>query len=339
LSSAFLDFSTDAVEAAERFEFWRQNFGAVHAVELEPHQRATFEARCRNWRLGPVVIGEFTTPGRQIVRTLRQTRRDDLDHIILRVLPDGPTVWRENDQKLIAQPDEVYIGTFANSYDLTFPAGRWVTAMLDRAAFPQFWGWSGASQQLRGASAALLAAFLTSLPRALVAMEAHEEARVAEAVRATISTFLAGCPSLNLVDAERGQVSLRLLVQQIIGNHLASPRLTPARIAELAGVSRSALYRAFEAEGGIAQYILRRRLLLVRQDLAAPSLAGLSIAEIAERRGLHNAASFHRAFRQQFGETPGACRANARSGLGASASEGWSMQVQAARQFIDLLRP
>lgn len=339
LSSAFVDFSTDAVEAAERFEFWRQNFGAVHAVEVESHHRAAFEASGRNWRLGPVIVGDFTTPGRRIVRTLRRTRRDDLDHIFLRVVTDGPAVWREDDQRLIAQPDEVYINTFANSYDATFAAGRWVTAILDRAAFPQFWGWSGTSQQLRGASAALLAAFLTSLPRALVAMEAHEEARVAEAVRATIATFLAGCPSLNLVDAERGQVSLRLSVQQIIGNHLASSRLTPARIAELAGVSRSALYRAFEAEGGIAQYVLRRRLLLVRQDLAAPSLAGLSIAEIAERRGLHNAASFHRAFRQQFGETPGACRASVRSTLRAGASEGWPMQAQSARQFVDLLRP
>ena len=336
-SSLFVDFSTDTIRASDRFEFWRHHFGDVHAVEVEPSLRPLFEASGRTWRLGPVVIGEFTTPSRRIVRSRRKSLQDDLDHIFLRVATDGPATCRVDDQKLVALPDEVYIGTYASSYDVTFAAGRWVTAILDRAAFPQFWGWSGPSQQLRGASASLLAAFMASLPRALVAMETREEQQVTEAVRATISGLLAGCPSLTLAEPEATHTDLRLAVERVLAIHLASSRLTPARIAELAGVSRSTLYRAFHHDGGIARYLLRRRLLLIRADLQAPSNAGLSIAEIAERRGLHNAASFHRVFRREFGESPGTCRGNARSIQQADSAEIWSARAQATRRFIDML--
>lgn len=333
----FADFSTDTVAPADRFQLWRDSFGSVHDVEVEPHLRAAFTASGRSWRLGPVIIGEFATPARRIVRSRSQVKRDDLDHIYLRVALDEPAVCILDQERLIARTDEVHIGTYANSYDVTFAAGRWVTAVLDRAAFPAFWGWSGTAQQLKGSSASLLAGFLGSLPKALGAMDAQEEPHVAEAVCATISALLASCPSLDLAVCDPGQIRLRLAAQRIIATELASSRLTPARVAELAGVSRSTLYRAFEAEGGIAQYVLRRRLHLVRRDLVAPSLERLSIAEIAERRGLHNAASFHSMFRQQFGETPGAFRASARFPRHSDHVDGLPIQPATPRQFLDLL--
>lgn len=191
---------------------------------------------------------------------------------------------------------------------------------------------------LRGTSATLLAEFLVALPGALRHMDACEEPSVTETVRTTLSACLAGCIKPGPLATDDAQVRLRLGVDKIIAENLSSSRLTPARIAEIAGVSRSTLYRAFEMDGGIAQHLLRRRLALVRRDLETPSLVTLSVSQIAERRGLHNAASFHRVFRHHVGETPGEYRANSQAGRVRPTQTRQSKAGEHVRHFIDLLR-
>lgn len=142
LSAGLTEFSTDGVRDADKFEFWREQFGSVHTVEVESTLRTFFAARGTTWRLGPVLVAEFATPARRVVRNRRQVRRDDLDHITLRVALDAPFNYQSGDTRLEIRRGEVIIGTYAQTYDDELPAGRWVSAILDRDAFPAFWGWS-----------------------------------------------------------------------------------------------------------------------------------------------------------------------------------------------------
>jgi AraC-like DNA-binding protein len=108
-------------------------------------------------------------------------------------------------------------------------------------------------------------------------------------------------------------VALRARVRQVIRDHIASAALTPARICRLAGVSRSHLYRLFEAEGGVARYVqsLRLRLALdalTRTEPQRPILA------VAESLGFYDASAFSRAFRREFGVTPSEARAATAAG-------------------------
>jgi AraC-like DNA-binding protein len=334
----WVEFSTDAVCAADRFDFWRNLFGAVHSVEVEREQRPGFAAKGCTWRLGPVLVGQFDTPARRIIRDRHQVRQDDLDHIVLRVTADWPDQRPDRSSNCRTQRWQLGISSYTHAYEQALPGGPWVTAILDRGAFPEFRSWSGVPQMLHGTSAAMLAGFLVSLPDALRSMQGDEEPQVTQAVCAMISACIAGALNLRQSKAEDSATCLRLKVEQIIAANLPSPRLTPGRIAELAGVSRSTLYRAFELEGGIAQHILQRRLSQVRRDLETPSLAGLSIAEVGERQGLHNAASFHRAFRQHIGETPGDYRARSLGGRRCLSAERPAAGEAGAPSFMDLLR-
>lgn len=71
------------------------------------------------------------------------------------------------------------------------------------------------------------------------------------------------------------------------------------------GVSRASLYRMFEEQGGVRQYISDRRLLRAVMEITERPLVRGQIAAVAERWGFSSSASFNRSVRRKFGVTPG----------------------------------
>ena len=106
-----------------------------------------------------------------------------------------------------------------------------------------------------------------------------------------------------------------------IDRQIGDPDLGPERLAREVFVTRPTLYRMFEPHGGVARYILGRRLAGAFRDL---SLANQTIAEVFGRWGLANHTTAGRAFRTAWGMTPSQCRARAlalpRMGPGAAAN-------------------
>jgi AraC-like DNA-binding protein len=74
-------------------------------------------------------------------------------------------------------------------------------------------------------------------------------------------------------------------------------------ICRALGVSRTRLYQLFEANGGVLNYVRKRRLLLAYADLSN-SADHRPISEIAEVAGFEVAANFTRAFIHEFGLGP-----------------------------------
>lgn len=74
---------------------------------------------------------------------------------------------------------------------------------------------------------------------------------------------------------------------------------------------------------------------MVYRDLTDPRFWNVRICDLAERHGLHNVASFNRAFKRHFGRTPGDVRERALLGVAASADE---IKPENLLKFTDLLR-
>ena len=103
---------------------------------------------------------------------------------------------------------------------------------------------------------------------------------------------------------ETGQLSA--LVQktlQYIADHLAEP-ITLDILADLFYVSKYHLSHTFTKETGISiyRYILLRRLLMARQQL----LAGEPAGQVSRNCGFSDYTSFYRAFKSEYGISPGA---------------------------------
>ena len=86
-------------------------------------------------------------------------------------------------------------------------------------------------------------------------------------------------------------------------NHLHDPDLTPERIAGEMSVTRSTLFRSFKPLGGVAAYVQRRRLEVVRGLLLNPAETR-SITDLALTFGFTNQSHFAVAFKKAFGRTP-----------------------------------
>ena len=99
--------------------------------------------------------------------------------------------------------------------------------------------------------------------------------------------------------------SLKHAIMDFIEQNLSKPDMNVTLILRNFGVSRASLYRMFEKEDGVRNYINQRRLCRAVIDLAArPNVRG-QIHRVAERWGFKSDASFNRTVRRSFGLAPG----------------------------------
>ncbi len=327
-------FSTENINPKEQFESWRETFGSLHDVEVEADRRQAFSASGQHWMLGPILFGVYETPARRIIRSSKRCAQDDIDHWYFRVSRVGRIVSRSGDDIIEAGPGELNFSTFGRPYEEDQVAGEWIAAMIPRGSLPLLSSSPPAPGVLRGAPARLLADFLLSLAERLKEASKADLPSIAEATRGMI----AACVRPTEVPQQMEQVFLRERIDRIIFGNIASARLDANRLCELSCISRSSLYRVFESRGGVARHLHRLRLKLVHRDLTDPALANQPIARLAELRGLHNASSFNRAFRREFGCTPGDVRAAMQSNIPLLRLYGEQKGGSNRFHFIDLLR-
>lgn len=95
------------------------------------------------------------------------------------------------------------------------------------------------------------------------------------------------------------------VIREFIEDNLGSPRLSTTLLLKEFGVSRATLYRIFEMDGGVRNYISTRRLVRSAIDLARRPTRRGEIARTAERWGFSSPANFNRAVKDYFGVKPG----------------------------------
>jgi AraC-like DNA-binding protein len=103
---------------------------------------------------------------------------------------------------------------------------------------------------------------------------------------------------------QEGSIPQMIAIKRLIEEHLNDPRLSVARIAQMAGVSRTKLYAIFEPLGGVNAYVRERRLRSALGALLDSRKRHRPIYEIAAECGFANESAFSRAFRHRFGCSP-----------------------------------
>jgi len=294
-------FTKDIFSPARRIEAHRDDTRSINKVSMPREARTEFSESTTNWVLGRIMICVLRTPQMRHSRSLQQIRADDLDHWVLRVSRSGEVASRVGTRSYRSGPGDLVLETLATPCENLWTPGEWISVAFPRDMTP------GLSQRSlhdcigprRHASARILAGFLLSLVEELPNASPEDLPRLTEATRAMI---------VSAVDEKRlparAPSRARAHVERVILENIASARLTPERLAEIAGVSRSTLYRMFEEEGGVATHIRRLRLEGVRADLVDPAKRLQPISRMAESWGFHCVTSFNRSFRAVFGTTP-----------------------------------
>ena len=114
-------------------------------------------------------------------------------------------------------------------------------------------------------------------------------------------------------DAERDvELAERHLYLAIIKRHIAANLETESLAAQdlcrRFQISRASLYRLFEADGGPARYVQEQRLNRALMLLISPTSYDKRLIDLAVDLRFSSDSTFVRAFRRQFGLTPGEIR-------------------------------
>ncbi len=307
-------FTTADLPATQRLEAWNDAFGSLNAISLPEPGGGPVGTRSEYWRLDSgTLLSQSRVSACHFRRDRLRARRDGLDHWVLRVLRRGESIVRQPGFEARLRPGELLLYSLHECWATDWTDAEWVSLCLPRDLHPQLSAGLGSlpGGPQRGAGAGLLADILLALPGRMAGAAPDEVPALAEAVRAAVAAcLLAGRPAGQ--DATAAALPRELAkekVRQAIRRNIGSVRLSPARLAAAAGLSRTTLYRLFESEGGVARAIRDMRLSLLHTALRDPALAQRSIAELAEAHGFADASSFSRAFRAAYGVTPGEVRA------------------------------
>jgi AraC-like DNA-binding protein len=301
-----LVFSTVELPQAQRLAAWNAAFGRLNAIML-PDPGAPALVRGEHWELGGALVSHNRITAARFERDPSRTRRDGLDHWVIRVLRQGENRLQHGGFAARLAPGQPVLFSMRESWISEWSDAEWVSLTLPRDLHPEFTrGLAGRpSGPLRGAAAGLLGATLLALPAQLALARAEELPALAAGLRGLLRGCLLGGA------AESAGLSRKQLVREAIRRRMTSARLTPDSLATEVGLSRSALYRLFETEGGVAREIQAIRLAHAREALRDPARRGESVAAIGAAHGFPDPAVFSRSFRRAYGMPPGAVRIGA----------------------------
>lgn len=310
-----IGFSTAALPPEQQLDAWRAHCGSL--VEITGSLAATpgYDARLQMWSFGHFALSTVQAPPSCFRRSATQARRDGLDHWMIHVPRRGTVRFRIGGTDIGVAAGQPHVLSLDQAMEGQRSEVDWLALFVARDAFP---GLGPAIDAARGAPlesamARLLRSYLEGLAQGLTVMTEAELPRAAEATRAVVAACMA--PERPLAtDAEAYVEQARMArLRQIIRQNLRSTRLGPDRLAKLAGMSRSQLYRLFEPFGGVARYIQAERLRQAHRALAEAE-DRRDIIRVAEDFGFFDPSAFSRAFRREFGYSPSDLRNTALAG-------------------------
>lgn len=303
-------YDTQAVPSHLRHAAW--------ATRGWPSVAALFESRA---------IGEFSTEADQIKfddltlqfasgtarafdRTAQKARGDGIDILGVGVHFDGEFVGTARDRPFRAAPGALLFLDMTQPSHVDLPAGRSMQLALPRVVaeehFEQVANLHGLV--VSPDRSTMLVGHLLNLREALPALLEHQQPRLARTVIDLLA--LAIDSSASIVRRNPGMDSDPSgAARREIDARLGLVSLTVPSLCAALRISRSALYRMFEADGGVEAYIRAQRLNRVRDALLDPANQE-RIGDLAYRWGFSDASHLSRQFRESFGVTPSVFRAN-----------------------------
>lgn len=295
---------TRGLPGKHAFALWQEHLNRHYDPRAQKEYPQAFDVRANFWRLGNVLLSDFLVPAQDWSRSRACIGRDGMDLFMVQLYRKG---WNgPRDSGKMARTGDILIFDMAQPTDRRGGDNEALTLFLPRSLLgPHLRAPDEHNLQLlpaRDPLAALLRDHLVSLHARLPEMSLDQAQAV---IPATVQLTAA---ALNGVvrDEQAGGVRMAMTerICSYINAHILAPELDPETIAGRFGMTRRNLGYLFESQGGVAAYIRRKRLSMIRAALSHPSRKGQSIEAIAEAHGFNHYRSFALAFQRQFGVTP-----------------------------------
>ena len=286
---------------------------------VAPDGQEDFRAWSRAFNLSGAVLTEVVASSLHYRRTARNVARSGYDHYQINFALFGQCRIRVGQQSMLLRRGEIGIldCLCASDFEVHATHGRLahtLTLFVPRAALAPLLASPDAARCARmrpGTSAVrLLKSHLVRLLRQAYTMTAAQRDSAAPTLIGLVAEALnAPCEG---AAKPTPRASSAASIKCHIERHLHSPALSVKALATHFGTSRASLYRLFDTEGGLRNYIQQRRLLYAFSWLLSVERTPRRILDLALDCRFASDATFNRAFRREFGLPPGEARDLAR---------------------------
>jgi AraC-like DNA-binding protein len=331
-------FSTRLFDARNQKDAWAEWFQPVFDVLAEDACESGFAAEYSVWNLGALSLTRVSAPATRTARTAAHIRRSPIDHWVISYCRNGSTTVSTGCSQLDAKAGVPFVWSLGQVSESRRTVSDRLQLYLPRDAFADLGGFldMAVGSMIDSGPGQLLADYMLLLERNLPNLAPEDASRLPTAIQSMVAACVA--PSADRLAYALPQIKLTMLerVRQAVSRNLRSPSLGLRKLCRETAMSRSQLYRILESEGGVANYIQRRRLSESFSMLCDTS-STLPINEIAASLCFSDPSSFSRAFRREFGVVPTEVRASSRSGRPPAKPRPKSGSQQ-SRMFSDCVR-
>lgn len=266
-----------------------------------------FSMQVARWRLDRIVLHERRA--HDVIHARDGTEiADGLDHLMLHLLvsggyqvdigdsvrdiPEGALLLLDLQQPMRTRANDAHIITISLARDLAIATVGSIAAAHGRI--------------VDGASVLPLSDYLQILCRHAALIPETATAALAQAI-VPLVTVAIGAPTLADEAMSHRDPAVFDRAKRLIDAGLGNSRFDATLLAEQSGLSRSTLYRLFQASGGLMTYIRTKRLERIRNTLSNPE-DDRPLAAIVAEAGFASEQKFARYFEQAYGVRPTAYR-------------------------------
>ncbi len=303
-------WSTDAVGAAERLDYW---VGAICEGFLEmaatSPRSADFHSSLEAVDWGPVSVNQVRGSAQDVYRTRAAIARsrENFCYLLCKTDSAWSAVQEARGARLL--PGDLVLVDSRERYEFHFPERADTVSLQLRPEWLERWLpdiRAAAGRRIDGQQGwgRALSAFACQLTPALAAAPPLPASLLTDQLGALIA-LAAGAPPHD----EPALASLRRRILDRVRERHAEPGLTAAAIAADLGISERTLHRSLAGgELSFAHHLMACRMEVAARLLADARFDRLTVAEIGRRVGLLDASHFVRTCRARLGATPAQLR-------------------------------
>lgn len=299
----------DARVQPDAAEHYARTCAHIFDIEIACPPEA-FYNRLEGYRLEGALFARCHGVAQRFSRTRKHILADPTDSIQVVLMLSGDWAGDYDGRRVDSTMGSIRILDMARPFDVRTEAFEMLNLMIPRASLAErgLFDVHGLVMSEREGAGQLLGAYLRALWDSMETQTLTGAAAVATAAIALVDGAIGAIASKGPADPRPAQKMLVAAARTYVDAHLADAELTPERIREHIGVSRSLLYELFEATGGVSSFIQARRLDRAFDAIVADQAAQRTLGEIGYDHGFRSDAHFSRAFRQRFGIPPGGLR-------------------------------
>lgn len=306
---AVVELNSEVIDTAHIFDAWREGIAPLfYSDPKADHDPKKLGSKFG--LVGNVLVSKGSYSSQEFIRDKKHLQQnDDADHILLQWYTKGGCHVTNGKKSFIQSPENIVVMDLGyESFSTTFaPHSEMYSLVFPREVLQEFWGpidsLAGLQIPSNSVKGLLLRNFMVNLCDNLDQVDISEASAISESACQIFSSLFQNEIKHAIDKHEPLSTNLKSEIKKFILVNIRDPHLGAELLAHRFHCSRAKIYRLFQKEGGLANYIYSQRLRLCYKELSQTPRNTRAYDQMISSWGFKNTKQFNRRFNNEFGQS------------------------------------